>query len=75
MFKRLTEKKSNGKEKTNMAKTKKILGIVGAIVGTLAGVAIGAKLMKKGEAAEVDGEYEDIENEELESTDESDDVE
>lgn len=74
MFKRTTKIESNGKEKTGMAKTKKILGIVGAIVGTIAGVAIGAKLMKKDEA-EVEGEYEEIDGEVLESTDEADEVE
>ena len=68
-----TEKKSNGKEKTSMSK-KKILGIIGAIAGAAAGVAIGAKLVKK-DNAEVEGEYEEIENEELESAEESEDVE
>lgn len=75
MFKRSTEKKSNGKENTKMAKTGKVLGIVGAVVGAIAAVVIGTKLIKKDEAEEVEGEYTENENEELESTDESDDVE
>lgn len=73
MFKKNHEN-SNGKEKTKMTK-KKLFGIIGAVVGTIAGVCIGAAVKsKKDESVEVEGEFVENECEALEAAEESDEV-